>query len=434
MSGREQKMKDENSKQLLEEILSRENLNTAYKRVNGNKGAAGIDGMQVEDLFPYLKENGEKLRQEILKGTYTPQPVRRVEIPKPEGGVRLLGIPTVIDRMIQQSIAQVISPIFERKFSENSYGFRPNRSAQTAIKKAEEYISEGRNIVVDIDLEKFFDRVNHDKLMYVLSEEITDKRVLKLIRRYLESGVMIGGLVSPNTEGTPQGGPISPLLSNVMLDKLDKELESKGHKFCRYADDCNIYVKSVRAGERVMKGTVQFIEKKLKLKVNKDKSAVDKVSKRKFLGITFKKIKEQLRIIVHIKSIKRFKDKIRLVTSATNGKNIEWKIDKLNQVTRGWVNYYGVAEIERLSQDLDGWIRRRLRLCFWVQWKRIKARHDNLVRLGTDTNDAWGFSMSRKGAWRIAGSPILTRTLTNNYFKSIGYRSLVSVFIGNNTL
>ena len=296
-----------------------------------------------------------------------------------------------------------------RKFSDTSYGFRPNRSAHTAIKKAEEYIREGRNIVVDIDLAKFFDRVNHDKLMYFLSEEISDKRVLKLIRKYLESGVMIGGLVSPSTEGTPQGGPISPLLSNVMLDKLDKEVEKRGHKFCRYADDCNIYVKSVRAGERVMKSTVKFLEKRLKLKVNKDKSAVDKSSNRKFLGITFKKIKEKLSIIVHNKSIKRFKDKIRLVTSATNGKSIEWKIDKLNQITRGWVNYYRVAELKYLSQNIDGWIRRRLRLCFWVQWKKIKTRHDNLVQLGADTNDAWGFSMSRKGAWRNSRQPNLNK-------------------------
>jgi RNA-directed DNA polymerase len=276
-----------NTSKLLEKVLERENLNLAYKRVKKNGGSHGVDGMKVDELLPYLKSHGENLKQTLLEGKYRPQPVRRVEIPKPDGGIRLLGIPTAVDRMIQQALAQVLSPIFEKEFSKYSYGFRPGRSAHDAIRQAEQYINEGYNVVVDMDLEKFFDRVNHDKLMYLLSKRISDKRILKLIRAYLESGVMLGGLVSPSREGTPQGGPLSPLLSNVMLHELDKELERRDHRFCRYADDCNIYVKSMKSGKRVMDSVSQFIEKRLKLKVNREKSAVDYPTNRKFLGFSF---------------------------------------------------------------------------------------------------------------------------------------------------
>jgi group II intron reverse transcriptase/maturase len=307
-----------NASKLLEKVLDRENLNLAYKRVKKNGGSHGVDGMKVEELMPYLKQHGENLKQTLLDGKYRPQPVRRVEIPKPDGGIRLLGIPTAVDRMIQQALAQVLSPIFEKEFSEYSYGFRPGRNAHDAIKQSEEYINEGYNVVVDLDLEKFFDRVNHDKLMYLLSKRIRDKRILKLIRAYLESGIMLEGLVSPSREGTPQGGPLSPLLSNVMLHELDKELERRGHRFCRYADDCNIYVKSKKSGDRVMKSVSQFIEKRLKLKVNRDKSAVDYPTNRKFLGFSFYYLKGIARIRVHSKSLKRLKSRLKKLTGRSH--------------------------------------------------------------------------------------------------------------------
>ena len=340
-----------NTSKLLEKVLDRENLNLAYKRVKKNGGSHGVDGMKVEELLPYLKQHGENLKQTLLEGKYRPQPVRRVEIPKPDGGIRLLGIPTVVDRMIQQAIAQVLSPIFEKEFSNYSYGFRPGRNAHHAIKQAEQYINEGYNVVVDLDLEKFFDRVNHDKLMYLLAKRISDKRILKLIRAYLESGVMLGGLASPTREGTPQGGPLSPLLSNVMLHELDKELERRGHRFCRYADDCNIYVKSKKSGNRVMDSVSQFIEKRLKLKVNREKSAVDYPTNRKFLGFSFYYLKGIARIRVHPKSLKRLKAKLKELTGRSIGISMEARIDKLNQTIRGWVNYYNLADMRTHCQQ-----------------------------------------------------------------------------------
>jgi group II intron reverse transcriptase/maturase len=409
---------------LLEKVLDRVNLNLAYNRVKKNGGSHGVDGMKEEELLPYLKRHGENLKQTLLEGKYRPQPVRRVEIPKPDGGIRLLGIPTVCDRMIQQAIAQVLSPIFEKEFSKYSYGFRPGRNAHDAIKQAEQYINEGYNVVVDLDLEKFFDRVNHDKLMYLLAKRISDKRVLKLIRAYLESGVMLGGLASPTREGTPQGGPLSPLLFNVMLHELDKELERRGHRFCRYADDCNIYVKSKKSGKRVMDSISQFIEKRLKLKVNREKSAVDYPTNRKFLGFSFYCIDGVTRIRVHPKSLKRLKVRQKELTGRSIGISMEARIDKLNQTIRGWVNYYKLANMHTHCQKTDEWLRRRLRMCYWKQWKRIGARHDNLVRLGVSSSKAWEFANTRKGYWHIANSPILSVSLSNDHFLKLGLSGL----------
>jgi len=354
---------------LLEKVVERHNLNQAYKRIKRNGGSHGVDGMKVDKLLPYLKQHGDQIKRDLLEGKYRPRPVRRVEIPKPDKkGVRLLGVPTVVDRMLQQAIAQVLTPIFEKEFSDYSYGFRPGKSAHDAIKQAQVYLKEGYTTVVDIDLENFFDRVNHDKLMYLLSMRILDKRLLRLIRKYLESGVMVGGLVSPSREGTPQGGPLSPLLSNVMLHELDKELEKRGHRFCRYADDSNIYVKSQRAGERVMSSITQFIEQRLKLKVNRNKSAVDSVIHRKYLGYSFYVRNGEFRPRVDAKSIKRLKDKLRLLTSRSNGWSMEARIYRLNQVIRGWVNYYSLADMRSHCLKLDEWLRRRLRMCYWKQW------------------------------------------------------------------
>jgi len=417
-----------NTGKLLEKVLDRENLNLAYKRVKKNGGSHGVDGMKVEELLPYLKQHGENLKQTLLDGKYRPQPVRRVEIPKPDGGIRLLGIPTAVDRMIQQAIAQVLSPIFEKEFSNYSYGFRPGRNAHQAIEQAQQYINEGYKVVVDLDLEKFFDRVNHDKLMYLLSKRISDKRILKLIRGYLESGVMLGGLASPTREGTPQGGPLSPLLSNVMLHELDKELERRGHRFCRYADDCNIYVKSKKSGNRVMESVSQFIEKRLKLKVNRDKSAVDYPTNRKFLGFSFYYLKGMTRIRVHSKSLKRLKDRLKELTGRSIGISMEARIDKLNQTIRGWINYYILADMRTHCQKTDEWLRRRLRMCYWKQWKRISARLDNLVRLGISDSKAWEFANTRKGYWHTANSPILASSLTNDHFRKIGLSCLSEVY------
>lgn len=413
-----------NTNNLLEKILEGENLRKAFNRVKSNKGSHGVDGMKVDEFPQYLKQNIGTLKKSILEGTYCPQPVRRVEIPKPDGGIRLLGIPTVVDRMVQQAVAQILTPIFERTFSNSSYGFRPKRDAKQAIKKAREYIENGHKWVVDIDLAKYFDTVNHDKLMALVAREIKDKRVLKLIRRFLQSGVMINGVVIETEEGCPQGGPLSPLLSNVMLTELDKALEKRGHKFCRYADDCNIYVKSRRAGERVMENITNFLENKLKLKVNKDKSAVDRPWKLKFLGFTFYQFYGKIGIRVHQKSINKFMDKIRTITSRSSGKSMEYRMKRLKQCMIGWLNYFGIADISRLTKKLDEWTRRRIRMYFWKQWKKIKTKHDNLLKLGITEEKAWEFANTRKGYWRISNSPVLATTLTNSYLENIGFTSI----------
>jgi group II intron reverse transcriptase/maturase len=330
--------------------------------------------------------------------------------------------------MIQQAISQVLTPIFEEGFSNHSYGFRPKRSAHDAVRQAQQYISEGNRTVVDMDLEKFFDRVNHDKLMSLLARRISDKRVLKLIRSYLESGVMSEGLVSATEEGTPQGGPLSPLLSNIMLDELDKELERRGHRFCRYADDCNIYVKSKRAGNRVMRSVTEFIERRLKLRVNREKSAVDNPTRRKFLGFSFYWRKGKIHLRVHPKPIIRLQEKVREITSRRRSISMEERIVRLNNVTRGWVNYFRLADMLWHCQRLDEWTRRRLRMCYWKQWKRTTTKHDNLVRLGLSNNVAWQYANTRKGYWHTAKSPILLCTLTNDHFHHLGLTSFSEVY------
>jgi len=416
----------EYSSNLLARVVDRANLNTAYKRVKANRGSHGVDLMTVDELLPYLKEHGQAIREAILEGNYTPKPVRRVEIPKPGGGTRQLGIPTVLDRLIQQAILQVLTPIFDPDFSEHSYGFRPGRNAKEAVLKAKDYIEAGYTWVADIDLARYFDTVNHDKLMNLVARKVKDKRVLKLIRAYLNSGVMINGVVVEIEEGCPQGGPLSPLLSNIMLDELDKELEKRGHKFCRYADDCNIYVKSKRAGERVMQSVSEYLEKKLKLKVNQEKSSVDKPQRRKFLGFSFYNKKGGVGIRVHAKPLDKFKGKVREILSRSNGCSMEQRIKALNYLIIGWVNYFGLADMKGRVKELDEWIRRRLRMCIWKQWRRIRARHDKLVQLGVENAKAWEYANTRKGYWRIAGSPILHRTLTNDYLFRLGFVSLSS--------
>jgi len=409
---------------LMERILSHENMLSALKRVVSNKGSHGIDEMPVQNLRQHIIDNWESTKMELLKGTYTPQPVRRVEIPKSDGGVRLLGIPTVTDRFIQQAIAQVLTPLYDSEFSNHSYGFRPKRSAHGAVNEAKGYIQEGSRWVVDIDLEKFFDKVNHDRLMSTLAKRIKDKRLLKLIRSYLKSGIMINGLVKPSEEGAPQGGPLSPLLSNIVLDELDKELEERGHKFVRYADDCNIYVKTKKAGNRVMESVTSFIEGKLKLKVNLSKSAVDRPWKRKFLGFSFTAHKEP-KVRIANESVKRMKNKIRDITSRKIAYPMEYRIKKLNQYLVGWCGYYALADTPSVFRNYDSWIRRRLRMCVWKDWKLPKTKARKLTGLGVSRGKAYEWGNTRKSYWRISKSPILHKTLGNSYWSSQGLKSLV---------
>ena len=413
---------------LLEEVLERNNMLLALKRVISNKGSHGVDGMKIDELREHIKKHWDTIKAKILESKYNPSPVRRVEIPKVDGGVRLLGIPTVQDRLIQQAIAQVLSRIYEPLFSNNSFGFRPRRGAKDAVTKSKQYINEGNRWVIDMDLEKFFDKVNHDILMGKLEKKIKDKRLLSLIRKYLKSGILINGVSVTSAEGTPQGGPLSPLLANIMLDELDKELEKRGHKFCRYADDNNVYVKSKRAGIRVMESMIKLIENKLKLKVNKDKSAVDFVSKRKFLGFSFYFAKGGAEIRIHEKSIKRFKDKIKFYTNRNIGISMESRLKKLNQIMMGWINYYGIANAVAKLKELDKWIRRRLRACIWKQWKKISTRYRNLVKLGINKYKAWEYANTRKGYWRISKSPILSKSLNNKYLESLGFVSLTQTY------
>ena len=408
---------------LLNQILSRENMLLALKRVEQNKGSHGVDRMPVQNLRQHIIENWSSIREDIFKGTYEPKPVRRVEIPKPDGGIRLLGIPTVTDRLIQQAIAQILSRIYDPTFSDHSYGFRPTRSAHDAIRKAKGYIEDGYRWVVDMDLEKFFDKVNHDRLMSTLAKKIHDKPLLKLIRKYLQSGVMINGVVHMTEKGTPQGGPLSPLLSNIVLDELDKELEKRGHKFVRYADDCNIYVRSKRAGERTMASIQRFIEEKLRLKVNETKSAIDRPWKRKFLGFSFTSSGEP-KVRIASESLKRMKTKVKEITSRKMPYPMEHRIKRLNQYLVGWCGYFALADTPSIFRQLDGWIRRRLRMCLWKSWKKTKTKIRNLIKLGVPQWKAFEWGNSRKGYWRIASSPILHRTLGNSYWSSQGLQSL----------
>jgi RNA-directed DNA polymerase len=402
-----------------EAVFERGNMQTALKRVESNKGAAGIDGREVKELRSYLKAHWLEVRTALESGKYKPSPVRRVEIPKPDGGVRQLGIPTVQDRLIQQAIAQVITPLFEAGFSPHSYGYRPGRNAHQAVKQAQEYLQEGNEWVVDIDLEKFFDKVNHDMLMARIARVVKDKRVLKLIRAYLESGVMINGVVRDTEEGTPQGGPLSPLLSNIMLDDLDKELEKRGHKFVRYADDCNIYVRTERAGERVMASVKAYLEKKLKLKVNPHKSKVERAQRAKFLGFSFYKRNGEVLIRIANRTKERFEEKLRHLTKRTRSGKLEDIVMEVNQYLIGWIGYYRLANTPSVYEELDKWIRRRLRQMIWKRWKRGTTRYQEIVKLGVSSKSA---AQGARGTspWRMAHSPVIHEALSNTFWRNTG--------------
>jgi RNA-directed DNA polymerase len=408
----------------MEEVCERENLKEALRQVKTNKGSAGIDRMTVGQLDDYLKQHWPVIREQLLNGTYEPKPVRRVEIPKPDGGVRKLGIPTVLDRLIQQAVMQVLQRRWDRTFSESSYGFRPGRSAHQAVAQAQKYIAEGHGWCVDLDLEKFFDRVNHDKLMGQVAKRVEDKRLLKLIRAFLNAGVMENGLVSPTVEGTPQGGPLSPLLSNLVLDALDRELERRGLRFVRYADDCNMYVRSERAGQRVMKSITQFITRKLKLKVNEAKSAVARPQQRKFLGFSFTTGPEVKRVIAP-KALERFKQRIRDITRQAKGVSIETTIGKLAPYMRGWRNYFGFCQTPEVLRSLSSWVRRRLRCALWRQWKTPRRRKAALLALGVRPRLASSMAGSGRGPWYLALTHTLHVWLSNAYFKSLGLPLLV---------
>jgi len=405
---------------LMEMILERRNMFRALKRVRSNKGAPGVDGMTVTQLGGYLKRHWLKIREELLNGTYTPLPVRRKEIAKPDGGVRLLGIPTVLDRLIQQAIGQILEQVWDPTFSESSYGFRPKRCQRDAIYKAKGYLLEGYTHVVDMDLSKFFDRVNHDRLMSRLAARVQDKRVLKLIRKYLTAGTMIGGLVSPSVEGTPQGGPLSPLLSNIVLDELDKELEARGHCFVRYADDFMIYTKSSNAAQRVKKSITVFITGKLKLKVNEEKSAVSRPWLRKYLGFTFIQMFGKTKIRIHAKSIKRFKERVRGLTRRKGGKSLYRIIEELNNYLRGWWNYYRLTEAKHVLKALNKWIIRRLRCVVWKQWKNPRTKVRNLKKLGIPHGPAVMCGNARKKCWRMSKVRWINYALPPRYFLSRG--------------
>ncbi|MBV9265868.1 MAG: group II intron reverse transcriptase/maturase [Acidobacteriaceae bacterium] len=403
----------------MEEVCERENCKQALKRVKANKGSAGVDGMTVHKLPEFLKQHWPAIREQLLSGTYKAQPVKRVEIPKPEGGVRKLGIPTVLDRFIQQTVMQVLQRRWDGTFSDHSYGFRPGRSAHQAVEAVQKYQADGHRWVVDLDLEKFFDRVNHDKLMARMAQRVNDKRMLKLIRAFLGAGVMEDGLVSPVEEGTPQGGPLSPLLSNIVLDELDEELERRGHQFARYADDCNMYVRSRRAGERVMASVTRFITAKLKLKVNSEKSAVARPWERKFLGFSFTSAGVPKRRIAP-KAVDRFKQRIRGLTCRTRGVSIERMAEELAVYLRGWIGYFGRCQTPSVLQTLEEWTRRRIRSAIWKQWKRGRTRFAELRKRGVGLDLAAQTAGSPHGPWRLAHSPALTIALPNAYFDSLG--------------
>lgn len=411
---------------LMEVVVERENMFKALRRVETNKGSAGVDGVSVANLRASLREHWPRVKEELLEGRYQPQPVRKVAIPKPGGkGMRQLGIPTVMDRLIQQALNQVMQPIFDPDFSESSYGFRPGRSAHQAVLKAREYAADGRRWVVDMDLEKFFDRVNHDIMMARLARKIGDKRILRVIRRYLQAGVMVGGVASPRTEGTPQGGPLSPLLSNILLDDLDRELEERGHAFCRYADDCNIYVKSKHAGQRVLESLTRFLANRLGLKVNSEKSAVARPWDRKFLGysMTFHK---QPRLKVAPAVVDRMKSKLREIFRAARGRSIGRVIAELTPVLRGWVNYYRLAEVKGIFEELDGWIRRKFRCVLWRQWKRTYTRAKNLMKYGLGEERAWRSATNGRGPWWNSGASHMNQCFPKRFFDRLGLVSLLN--------
>lgn len=413
---------------LLEQILSNKNLQQAYKRVVGNKGAGGVDGMQVDELLPWLKTHQRELLQSLREGTYRPRPVRRVEIPKENGKTRKLGIPTVVDRLVQQAIHQVLSPIYEKEFSENSFGFRPKRGAHNALRQCQTNISDGYSYVVDMDLERYFDTVNQSKLVQQLSETVKDGRVISLIHKFLRAGILDRDMFEESEEGVPQGGPLSPLLGNVTLHECDRELERRGHRFVRYADDLMVFCKSRKAAERTLNHLIPFIEGKLFLKVNREKTKVAHVRKVKFLGYGFYRYAGKGRLRTHERSVEKLKVKLREVTGRSNGMGIEARKKRLNDIIRGWVEYFRLADMKKLLAELDPWLRRRLRMVAWKRWKKVKTKHKMLRKLGVPDNQAWQWANTRKGYWRTAGSPILAQAMSNEKLKSAGYLTLTDCY------
>jgi RNA-directed DNA polymerase len=414
----------ERASELMDAVCERGNLKLAYRRVIDNKGAAGVDGIGIAGFKDHLKQHWPTIKAKLLAGEFMPQPVRRVNIPKPQGGVRTLGIPTLTDRLIQQALHQVLSPIFEADFSSSSYGFRPGKNAHQAVKAAKRYVAEGRRFVVDMDLEKFFDRVNHDLLMEKLSKKVGDGRVLRLIRRYLEAGMMAAGIVSPRTEGTPQGGPLSPLLSNILLTELDRELERRGHAFCRYADDCNIYVKSQQAGERVMASITRFLADTLKLTVNVAKSAVARPWMRKFLGysLTWHKVP---RLRIAPASYQRLENRVREVLEGVRGRSLTTTIAELNPLLRGWMAYFRLTETKTALEELDGWIRHKLRCTMWRQWKRPYTRATNLMKAGLMEERAFRSAFNERGPWWNSGASHMNQAFPKSFFDRLGLVSLL---------
>jgi RNA-directed DNA polymerase len=418
---------------LMEAVVAGRNIQDAQRKVRSNKGSPGVDGMTVDQLEAHLRDVLPDLREELLTGDYRPSPVRRVDIPKADGGTRQLGIPTVIDRLIQQCLLQVLEPLFDPTFSLNSYGFRPGKSAHQALEAARQYVAEGYDWVVDLDLEKFFDRVNHDILMGRLAKRIGDKRILRLIRRFLETGILTEGVLMTRDEGTPQGGPLSPLLANILLDDLDKMLEQRGHRFCRYADDCNIYVQSERAGQRVMESVTGFLERKLKLRVNKDKSAVARPKARKFLGQRVLSGRDDTFLGIHPKSVLRAKKRIRLTTKRNRGVSLEEVLRNLGRHTDGWVAYHRHTRCSSLLRELDGWIRRRLRVYIWKQWKTWRNRAEQMRKLGVPRFQAYGVAHNNEGPWKSADVPAMKIAFTNVRLKEMGFRSLHERYVALNT-
>ena len=414
---------------MLETILDRRNLEKALVQVERNKGAGGTDGMQTDELRDYLNSHYPQIRQEVLTGNYEPSPVRKVEIPKPQGGKRMLGIPTVKDRLLQQAISQWLGQFYEPNFSDCSFGFRPRRNAHQAVHKAQGFLNEGKVYVIELDLEKFFDKVNHDKLMGLLRRKISDKPTLRLIRQYLRSGIMEGGIVSQRIEGTPQGSPLSPLLSNIILDELDRELTRRGHSFVRYADDCSIYVQSRKSANRVLKSITKYIEEDLKLKVNKEKSQISRPGESTLLGFSFYRDKGKWTIRIAKKSIKRITDKVRSVTKRNNGLNTRQKIAKLKSIVLGWVNYYRIAKARSVMQKLDEMVRTRLRMGIWKAWKKCKTRVRELLKLQVNKQKAYEWGNSSSGYCRVAHSPILLTTLNTGFFMKEGYEGFLNTFI-----
>lgn len=414
---------------ILEQMVSRANMTQAYNKVKGNDGAPGIDKMTVDELLPYLRKHWETIRTQLLNGTYKPQAVRQVSVKKQTGGERLLGIPTVVDRLIQQALHQVLNPYFDPNFSDYSYGFRVGRSAHEAIKQAKKYQSEGKRWVVDMDLSKFFDEVNHDRLIMRIKQKVNDKGLLQLLRKFLTTGIMIDGVTSVREKGTPQGSPLSPLLSNIVLDELDKELEKRGHSFCRYADDCNIYVSSRKAAERLMKSITSFVEKKLRLRVNQEKSAVGRPWDRVFLGYSFT-VHKQTKIRVPEKSVKRFKAKIKQIFRRGRGRNIGKLIkEELNPSIRGWINYFKLSETKKFAEELDGWIRHRLRNIIWRQWKKPKTRYRKMLARGLGEERARLSAFNGRGAWWNSGQSHMNACFKKKYFETIGLVSTLDIIV-----